>query len=704
MKFKKRILGLGLAVFGLLMGSTVSIYSAPQVQVGVGVRILNPPNAVTNLHAAPVGLTDGDVQLTWTAPSNQNSAPMSYYLVRYALSPATSTLAAEVWWNSAASSERIISSPQSPGTLEFATLSGLTVGLTHYFGIKTVDIDGQISPIDIRTGTVNQAASLPVNTGSTNPPNTPSGFSGVALGTGTIRWIWGTVMGAGYYSLQVSPSNTVITNTSSSQYDESNLTPNTSYSRVIKAGNAYGLSAPSSIYTVYTLANIPSNPAFILIRYNRIQITWQANLNPATTLYRVERSLDGISFSVISLQTSIGYTDNNVNPETNYYYRVIAINGDGIPSVSSPIINTTTPSNTDFLAPDRPLGLKGTLDVTGQAFTLIWENVTKNSDGTPIDDLVGYNIYRKTAITGAATKINPTPLTVTAFADEVNNRTYYYTLRAVDINGNESVDSLIADSSASANVIFNSSDGMSQVLMPSSVNDLLRSAYNKYQVALTLGLQEEPVPSQTEIIRTIRLKLLRADTNQEISDLYFSKPQTVVSVGYALLNGQIVRGNPNIEGTNPTASAGVTPDQLALYWHNGVTWVKVGGTLDTLSQSFKTKTSFLGTYQLRIAARATSLNLDEANVYPKVFTPNGDGLNDRVYLVLENPNDSSIKGEILDLAGRHIANLTPQGIGVGTTLTWDGKDDSGAKVPSGAYIYKIEGEGKTFTGTMAVAR
>ena len=42
--------------------------------------------------------------------------------------------------------------------------------------------------------------------------------------------------------------------------------------------------------------------------------------------------------------------------------------------------------------------------------------------------------------------------------------------------------------------------------------------------------------------------------------------------------------------------------------------------------------------------------------------------------------------------------------GIGTTLTWDGKDTSGAVVPSGAYIYRIMGEGKVFTGTVAVAR
>jgi flagellar hook assembly protein FlgD len=89
-----------------------------------------------------------------------------------------------------------------------------------------------------------------------------------------------------------------------------------------------------------------------------------------------------------------------------------------------------------------------------------------------------------------------------------------------------------------------------------------------------------------------------------------------------------------------------------------------------------------------------------------LFTPNGDGLNDRVYFVFENPNNASVEGEILDKAGRHVRALPPASTqtGIGTTMTWDGKDDHGVTVPGGAYIYKIKGEGKTFTGSVGVAR
>ena len=65
----------------------------------------------------------------------------------------------------------------------------------------------------------------------------------------------------------------------------------------------------------------------------------------------------------------------------------------------------------------------------------------------------------------------------------------------------------------------------------------------------------------------------------------------------------------------------------------------------------------------------------------------------------------NVGGEIFDKEGRHVRNLpAAAGGGIGTTLIWDGKDDRGNVVPGGAYIYKISGEGHSFTGTVGVAR
>jgi hypothetical protein len=77
-----------------------------------------------------------------------------------------------------------------------------------------------------------------------------------------------------------------------------------------------------------------------------------------------------------------------------------------------------------------------------------------------------------------------------------------------------------------------------------------------------------------------------------------------------------------------------------------------------------------------------------------------------VLFVVENPRQSSIEGKIYDIGGNEVATLRPAGAGAPTpdTLVWDGHDRDGRLARSGVYIYRIKGEGKSFTGTVVVAQ
>ena len=101
-------------------------------------------------------------------------------------------------------------------------------------------------------------------------------------------------------------------------------------------------------------------------------------------------------------------------------------------------------------------------------------------------------------------------------------------------------------------------------------------------------------------------------------------------------------------------------------------------------------------------ASAMSLGDLTFSVYPRIFTPNGDGMNDRATFHFTNPQDLPVEGEVFDLSGAKVANLTP-GTDPAQLLAWDGKDTVGRTVPSGVYLYQIEYQGKHATGTVVVA-
>ncbi len=131
-------------------------------------------------------------------------------------------------------------------------------------------------------------------------------------------------------------------------------------------------------------------------------------------------------------------------------------------------------------------------------------------------------------------------------------------------------------------------------------------------------------------------------------------------------------------------------------------WVKVGGNLDATSQTLTFSTARLGSYQIRQAAQLGDLSL--VQVYPRVFTPNGDGANDVVIFQFGEGDLTGIEltGEIFDLNSAKVATLRagPDS----TTLQWDGKTDSGTVVPAGIYVYQIKVRGELVNGTVVVAK
>lgn len=96
-------------------------------------------------------------------------------------------------------------------------------------------------------------------------------------------------------------------------------------------------------------------------------------------------------------------------------------------------------------------------------------------------------------------------------------------------------------------------------------------------------------------------------------------------------------------------------------------------------------------------------SLTFTGVRPRIFSPNGDGANDKAAFHFDNPELLPVEGEIFDLSGSRVATMRP-GTDPSSLLLWDGKDNDGRTVPGGVYIYQIEFQGHHATGTVVVAR
>lgn len=69
--------------------------------------------------------------------------------------------------------------------------------------------------------------------------------------------------------------------------------------------------------------------------------------------------------------------------------------------------------------------------------TLTWDAPTTNEDGTPLNDLAGYNIYYGTS-SGVYTTTIPTENIITYTVGNLIPGIYYFVVTAVDTSGNES--------------------------------------------------------------------------------------------------------------------------------------------------------------------------------------------------------------------------------------------------------------------------
>jgi glucose/arabinose dehydrogenase/chitodextrinase len=196
----------------------------------------------------------------------------------------------------------------------------------------------------------------------TNAPTAPTGLIATAASGNQINLSWNAssdniavtlyrierCQGVGCSNFQDLGTNTTTT------YTDTGLTPGTSYSYRVRAGDAAGNFSPySSVATATTQApdttppTAPANPVANAASSSLVNLSWGASTdNVAVTGYVVERCQGGActNFSALGTTSSTTFGDTAVTGNTTYRYRVRATDAAGNPSPYSAIASATTPA------------------------------------------------------------------------------------------------------------------------------------------------------------------------------------------------------------------------------------------------------------------------------------------------------------------------------------------------------------------------
>jgi len=599
--------------------------------------------------------------------------------------------------------------------------TGLQANTSYYYAISAVD-----QPPLVLESPLSQVVTAWVVLTDTIAPAAVTNLSALTwTGEGEIRltWTapgddeWDNPISGGQYNIQFSSNYTVSWSTTDAQIENLSYAVNpgdpqfrtldqtdglipgvTYYFRLWTAdevGNWSGLSNGATAWAQVVVDAPPAAPTGLVARARseEVTLTWTPNTEPDMKSYWVYRSTISNSYDV-TLATvthpTTEYVDTGLTNEVTYYYVLRAVDEAGNDSVASDEVSAR-PS----LRPREPYGVKGTLVDGGEHIRIQWKAVTRNEDGSPCTDLQWYAVYRSTtSVKGfsvEATTAVPQSVLSWDETEDITNRTYYYKVRAVDIGGVESGDSMIIMvEDGKVNVIALAEDMQAKLLIPEELTDILYKESSSY--GDDLNIKVEKVEEVESCYEFSAFRGYGNETIEEIESFSFAKPKSSVSLSYEMGSSGLVKGT--------SIKASQAGRQLALFWFNGIEWVKLGARTDTDKQVLWIRTKKLGMYKIKEAFAATEFTLNK--VYPRIFTPNNDGLNDVVNFEYANPNEKGVVCRIFDIRGALVRQLD---IGqTETSFTWDGKDEKGKVAPSGVYIYQLEGEGKVINGTVILAK
>ncbi|MCP4493718.1 MAG: hypothetical protein GY820_41405, partial [Gammaproteobacteria bacterium] len=346
------------------------------------------------------------------------------------------------------------------GNLTITFIGGLPEG-THAIRVVADTVSGELNTSN-NSLTRNITWFNEATPTAPEPPTNIQAISGPGNGEVTVNWSLSTSPDVDHYKIYqgTNPGSYTYTYNYIPWYWNSGtvlsgLTNGATYYYAMTAVDGDGLesqmSAETSVIPQDTGEDVeaPTNPGALTLfdpsTGTDLDLSWGASSdNVGVSHYLIFRATNSASVSEyyydsgypqVTSQTS--YRDSGLSSGVSYYYKVLAV--DAADNWSG-LSNLTSGSPGDIIPPAAPNGLEAYAE--HGVVQLWWNAPTTNSDGTYLDDLEGYNIYRGIS----SGNYDPVPLNSSyvygglyySDMDVVNDETYYYIIKAVDYDGNES--------------------------------------------------------------------------------------------------------------------------------------------------------------------------------------------------------------------------------------------------------------------------
>jgi rhamnogalacturonan endolyase len=298
-------------------------------------------------------------------------------------------------------------------------------GTTYYYVVQSANPTGNssnsVQVVATPSAATPSAPAAPANlvpTGGTNQVTLTW-----AASPGTARYIiQRTVLTIGavttYTPGGINPYAVINSYVTGTNYTDTALANNVTYSYVVSAANANGQSAPSSVVSGTPAPAIPGTPFGLSasVVSNQVTVSWSVVPNASSFLVQRATSISGPYTMVDYPEPLTFFIDSGLNYNTTYYYKVASASLGGVGSYSAPVAVTTTPA--------RPSPLTA---VPGNAQVFVdWGDAVGATN---------YVLQRSTINGGPYTTINSTTNTSYLDATVNNGTTYYYVVYAVGPNG-----------------------------------------------------------------------------------------------------------------------------------------------------------------------------------------------------------------------------------------------------------------------------